>query len=282
MTANTRRLVPTLKVNAAEQRPQQHFALQRVGKGSVGAPVLISNGHCQIGSHSLIEVVVNDDTVSRFHCEVNVDLAGAWLKDLGSSNGTEVDGVRVREAALRDGSAIKLGPHATLRFKLLNEVSSSPLSKAHEFGPLLGNSPAMRGFFAQLERAAETSRPMLLEGETGTGKSVAAEAIHAASARSSSPFIPIECAALTASDLEAALLGQANPRRLSAFEEAGDGTIYLDEVGDLSNELQGRLVPVLERGELRRAGSSAVVQVRARLIASSRADLRQRVNEGRL
>ena len=280
MTANTRRTVPTLKVANLEQR-KQHFVLQRVGRGSVGAPVQISTGHCQIGSHSLNEMVIREDTVSRFHCEVRVDPSGAWLKDLGSSNGTEVDGLRVREALLRDGSAIKLGPEITVRFKLLNEVSSAPLSKSESFGPLVGSGGAMRGFFAQLERAAETSRPMLLEGETGTGKSIAAEAIHAASSRADHPFIPIECAALTAADLETALLGQANPRRLSAFEEAGEGTLYLDEVGDLSNELQARLVPVLERGELRRAGSSAVVQVRARLIASSRGDLRQRVNDGK-
>lgn len=281
MTANHRQTIPTLKVMVGGARATQHFMLQRVGRGSLGAPALISSGHCQIGSHSLNEVVVDDETVSRFHCEVRLDRTGAWLKDLGSSNGTEIDGIQVREAALRDGSAIKLGPTVTLRFKLLNDVSSTPLSRSDAFGPLLGNTAAMRGFFAQLERAAETSRPILLEGETGTGKSVAAEAIHNAGTRAAHPFIPIECAALTASDLEAALLGQANPRRLSAFEEAGEGTLYLDEVGDLSNELQGRLVPVLERGELRRAGSSAVVQVRARLIASTRADLRQRVNAGR-
>ena len=266
----------TTKVKRAQENlGLRHFTLTRAdGKAP---PVQISSGHCQIGSHTLNDVVVDHPEVSRFHCEIGVDPNGAWLKDVGSSNGTEVDGVQSIQVRLRDGSKIRLSNAVTLTFHLLREWSAQPLSKNDQFGSLIGESALMRGCFSQLERAAETSRPVLLEGETGTGKTTAAEAIHAASSRAGEPFINVDCGSLSGPSLETALFGE-DGKRLSAFEEAGGGTLFLEEVGELSAELQGRLMPVLERGELRRTGSTAVVSVRARLIASSRKDLRDLVN----
>ena len=281
MTNSIRRLQPggTVKVQKAmDVSGLRRFSLQRLDGES--AAVQISSGRCQIGSHNLNDLVIDHPSVSRFHCEVGIDANGAWLKDVGSSNGTEVDGVGAREVLLRDGSLIKLAESVTLSFQLLAEKSDLPLSRKDEFGVLIGGSPVMRACFAQLERAAETSRPLLIEGETGTGKSVAAEQIHANSARKLQPFITIDCASLSAEALEEALFGIDN-QRLSAFEEAGFGTLFLEEVGELSPKLQGRLMPVLEKGELRRTNSTATVAVRARLIASTRKDLRQLVNHNK-
>jgi two-component system response regulator GlrR len=281
MTNSVRRLQPggTVKVQKAmDVSGLRRFSLQRLDGES--EPVQISSGRCQIGSHNLNDLVIDHPSVSRFHCEVGMDANGAWLKDVGSSNGTEVDGVGAREVLLRDGSLIKLAESVTISFRLLAEKSDLPLSRKDEFGVLLGGSPVMRACFAQLERAAETSRPLLIEGETGTGKTVAAEQIHANSARKLQPFITIDCSSLSAEALEEALFGIDN-QRLSAFEEAGWGTLFLEEVGELSPRLQGRLMPVLEKGELRRTNSSAVVAVRARLIASTRKDLRQLVNHNK-
>ncbi len=278
MTNSTRRLQPggTVKVQKAIEAPGlRRFSLQRLDGES--APVHISTGRAQIGSHNLNDVVIDLPSVSRFHCEVGMDANGAWLKDLGSSNGTEVDGVGAREVLLRDGSLIKLAESVTLSFQVLAEKSDLPLSRKDEFGVLIGGSAVMRACFAQLERAAETSRPLLIEGETGTGKTTAAEQIHANSARKLQPFITVDCASLSDAALEETLFGVDN-QRLSAFEEAGFGTLFLEEVGELSLRLQGRLMPVLEKGELRRSNSTAVVAVRARLIASTRKDLRQLVN----
>jgi len=168
-----------------------------------------------------------------------------------------------------------------LRFSLSGEVTPRPASASERFGPLLGASARMRACFAQLERAAETSRPVLIEGETGTGKTVAAEAVHDASVRKDEPFLTVDCAALAAADLEAALFGRENPRRLSVFEEVRGGTLLLDEVAELPQELQARLTGVLERGELRRTGGGAPILLRCRVLATSRVDLRQLVNEGR-
>jgi two-component system response regulator GlrR len=274
-----RRSSPTLRVQSLDVKaaPQRHFSLQRM---DVESPVVHVTGKCQVGAHPLNEVVVDDETVSRFHCEVTVGEGGAWVKDVGSSNGTEIDGVRVREAALKDGSVMKLGK-VPLRFRLLTDSTPQLLSKRDSFGALLGSSLAMRACYAQLERVAETSRPVLLEGESGTGKSIAAEAVHEASSRAAEPFIAVDLGALSADDLEATLFGRDNPRRLSVFEEVGAGTLFLDEVSELSDAAQARLLPILEKSELRRAGSAAVVKVRARILASTREDLRQLVNAGK-
>ena len=107
MTNSFRRLQPggTVKVQRAMESPGlRRFSLQRLDGES--EPVHISTGRCQIGSHNLNDVVVDHPSVSRFHCEVGMDANGAWLKDVGSSNGTEVDGVGAREVILRDGSLI--------------------------------------------------------------------------------------------------------------------------------------------------------------------------------
>ncbi len=281
MTSSTgafkRRTSPTLKVMRPAPPAVRHFTLQRVDRA--GPAQMVSGGSAQVGSHTLNEVVIEEPTVSRFHCEISVTPDGPVVRDLGSANGTEVDGVRVKEAFLKNGSLLRLG-NATVRFQLELEATAEPLAKGDTFGPLWGASPQMRACFAQLERAAETSRPVLIEGETGTGKTAAAEAVHDSGSRKDEPFLPVDCSSLAPADLEAMLVGRESPRRLSAFEEAREGTLFLDEVAELPLELQGRLVTVLEKGELRRPGG-LTVSVRARVIASTRADLRQLVNQNR-
>ncbi|GMU59247.1 MAG: hypothetical protein AMXMBFR34_10100 [Myxococcaceae bacterium] len=268
----------TVEVRRPAPAAFRHFSLVR--EDGVGEPVVVATGLAQVGSDALNEVRVVDGTVSRFHCEVGLGPEGAWVKDLGSRNGTLVDGVRVKEAFLKDGCTLTLG-NVPLRFALSSDVTAHHLSPRERFGPLVGTSPRMRTCFAQLERAATTSRPVLLEGETGTGKTTAAEALHEASSRKDEPFLTVDCAAQSAADLEATLFGKDAPRRLSVFEEVRSGTLLLDEVEELPEDLQGRLQGVLEKGELRRTGGGAPVHVRCRVVATSRADLRRLVNEGR-
>ena len=258
----------------------QHFSLQRIDQQAPA--VVVTSGRCTIGALPLNELCVDQSNVSRFHCEVGVENGVGWVRDLGSTNGTHVDGLQVKDAFLKDGSLLKLGPVATLRFKLLAEQEEQPLSDKRELGDLLGESPAMRACFWQLERAAASSRAVLLEGETGTGKTLAAEAIHGLSSRAVEPLVTVDCASTPEADLEQVLFGRGEPpKRLSAFEEAGGGTLVLEDVSELSPALQLRLLPVLESGELRRSGGSAVATVRARLIATTRTDLRMLINDGR-
>ena len=128
------------------------------------------------------------------------------IVDLGSLNGTVVDGVVVKEAFLRNGSLIRLGA-AKLRFELADGNNRLLVSDRTAFGELHGSSVPARASFALMERAAASDATVLLEGETGTGKGQAAEAIHHASARAGKPFVVVDCGAIPANLLESELFG---------------------------------------------------------------------------
>jgi two-component system response regulator GlrR len=240
-----------------------------------------------LGAHQLNDLVLDDPTVSRFHCEIRVEPEGAIVKDLGSRNGTYVDGVRVREGYLRGGCQLRLG-RAALQFQFRVHKNRLPLSERTRFGDLVGISVAMRSAFAVLERVAPTSSTVLLEGETGTGKGAAAEAIHRQSERKARSFVVVDCASIPANLLESELFGHergaftgATERRIGAFEAASGGTIFLDELGELPLSLQPKLLRVLESREIKRVGGTRSIPVDVRLIVATNRDLRAEVNDGR-
>ncbi|MCE9673554.1 sigma 54-interacting transcriptional regulator [Myxococcus stipitatus] len=240
-----------------------------------------------IGSHALNDFVVDEPTVSRFHCEIRIDRDGARVRDVDSLNGTVLDGVHIREAYLRGGSVLRLG-RVSVRFDFSPESNRLQISERTNFGDLVGTSVASRVSFALMERAAASGATVLLEGETGTGKSRAALAIHRAGARASGPFLTVDCGAIPGNLLESELFGHekgaftgALQRRIGAFEEADGGTIFLDEVGELPAELQPKLLRVLEQREIRRLGSNSYQPVDVRVIAATHRDLRAEVNAGR-
>ncbi|MBL8956148.1 MAG: sigma 54-dependent Fis family transcriptional regulator [Myxococcaceae bacterium] len=242
---------------------------------------------CAIGQHALNQFVIDDPTVSRFHCEIEMSAEGARLRDVGSLNGVLVDGLKVFDAMLRGGSLIRLG-RIVLRFDFLLESNLLAVSPHQQFGPMRGASVPMRTCFSVLERAASSDATVLLEGETGTGKSLAARAIHQASARKGKPFYTIDCASLPATLLDSELFGYekgafsgAAARRIGLFEEADGGTIFIDEIGELPLELQPKLLHALEMREVRRLGSNQYVKVDVRVIAATHRDLRAEVNAGR-
>jgi DNA-binding NtrC family response regulator len=143
----------------------------------------------------------------------------------------------------------------------------------------------MRAAFALIEKAAATDATVLLEGETGTGKEGAAEALHLLGPRRDKPLVVVDCAAIPVNLLESELFGHekgaftgATSRRIGAFEEADGGTVLLDEIGELPLELQPKLLRVLERKELRPLGSNQVLRLDVRVIAATHVDLRAAVN----
>ena len=146
-------------------------------------------GRAIIGSHKAADLVVQDRTVSRFHCEIEVQQQRAFIRDLDSRNGTLVDGVHILRAYLKDGAILSLG-RSRVRFELRPD-QELPISERTSFGALIGTSQQMRRVFALLEKAAESNAAVLLQGEPGTGKASAAETIHSESARSGAPFIAI-------------------------------------------------------------------------------------------
>ena len=266
----------------------QRFRLRGLNGELEGRSFDSSSDRLQIGSHPLNEIEVRDRTVSRFHCEVFIDREGhAWVKDLGSRNGTRVNGVRVREAELQEGMVLRVG-QLELVFTPLAERNELPIAPVTSFGTLVGSSLPLRTAFAQLGKAAMSDVTLLLTGESGTGKSEAAELVHEQSRRGSKPFRVVDCAALPANLLESELFGHergaftgANQKRLGVFEEAEGGTVFLDEVGELPLELQPKLLRVLEAREVRRLGANRHLPVDVRVIAATNRDLRGEVNFGR-
>ncbi|MCC7537937.1 MAG: sigma 54-interacting transcriptional regulator, partial [Deltaproteobacteria bacterium] len=228
---------------------------------------------------------LSDPTVSRAHFEIRDDRDGYVLTDLRSTNGTIVDGVRAREVVLDRAHALVAG-QSTLRFELSDRETEVEVPKAG-FGGLVGSSPAMRRVYATLARAAPRDVTVLIEGETGTGKEVAARAIHAASARAMQPFVVVDCASLPANLIEAELFGYergaftgAVTARAGAFEMADGGTVFLDELGELAPELQPKLLRALESREVRRLGGAQPRAVDVRVVAATNRDLRAEVNDG--
>ncbi len=242
---------------------------------------------CAIGSHAGNEIVIDDASISRSHCELRVEQGHVRIHDLDSTNGTVLDGVRVVAGYVRDGSTIQLG-RSTLRVSLGGSDNRLAVSLNTHFGSLVGTSWAMRACFALLERAAASDITVLLEGESGTGKEGAADAIHQASARRDRPFIVIDCGAIPGNLLESELFGHergaftgATDRRVGAFEAASGGTVFLDEIGEMPSELQPKLLRVLERREIRRLGSNTMTPADVRIVAATNRDLRAEVNAGR-
>jgi two-component system response regulator GlrR len=281
---------PTIALDKGPAALASHvrrFRLRVVDGGEVGQVFESTRDRVQLGSHPLNDLLLDERTVSRFHCEVFVDEKGPWVKDLGSRNGTVVDGVPVKEAALRSGSLLQLG-RVALRFELSGEKNRIAVSEHKSFGSLVGTSIAARSSFALMERAAASDVTVLLEGETGTGKSQGAESIHRLGARRDHPFRVVDCGAIPANLLESELFGHekgaftgATTRRIGVFEEAKGGTVFLDEIGELPAELQPKLLRVLEAREIRRLGTNAYIPVDVRVIAATNRDVRAEVNAGR-
>ncbi|MEM9072227.1 MAG: sigma 54-interacting transcriptional regulator [Myxococcota bacterium] len=242
---------------------------------------------CSIGSDESNDLVLPDRSVSRYHCELRIDQYGARLRDLGSRNGTRIDGVRIQEAWLRADSRIRVG-RTQLRFEIGESHNRIPLSPRTELGTLVGHSVPMRAVFAQLERVAPSELTVLLSGETGTGKEEVAATVHQLSARSEGPFVVLDCGAVSEGLLESRLFGHArgaftgaDDDRPGLFERAEGGTIFLDEIAELPLDVQPKLLRVLERREVRRVGETDVRPVSVRVVAASHRDLRLEVAAGR-
>src|SRR5262249_29321807 len=184
----------------------RRFHLTVVEGPKVGLTYQSRQDVCSIGSHPSNDLVIEDPTVSRFHCEIRITPQGTVVRDLDSRNGTILDGVQVLSGVLRGGSLLRLGASAA-RFHLDSENNQLPVSDRTHFGSLVGSSLVMRTAFTLLEKAAATNATVLLEGETGTGKGVAAESIHREGARRNGPFMVVDCGAIPENLLESELFG---------------------------------------------------------------------------
>jgi PAS domain S-box-containing protein len=162
------------------------------------------------------------------------------------------------------------------------------IGELYNFGEILGRSRPCQEMLRQIHQVGPTNATVLIQGETGTGKELVARAIHSASPRSTKPLIKVNCAAIPASLVESEFFGHekgaftgATQRRIGRFGLADGGTIFLDEIGDLSLDLQAKLLRVLQEGEFEPVGSSQTRRVDVRVIAATNKDLRSEISAGR-
>jgi DNA-binding NtrC family response regulator len=253
-----------------------------------------------IGRSPEAAVMLADDSISRRHAEISFTGGGWTLKDLGSTNGTYLNALPVREKRLALRDIIMLGPvellvidqHAEAvgavlqpdRTVSLHTTESLPVRLVHG---IRGSSPALLAVIGAIESLAEVDSTVLIGGETGTGKELAARAIHASSRRRQGPFVALNCAAIPENLVESELFGHepgaftgATIRRRGHFEEAAGGTLFLDEVGDLPLRDQAKLLRAIETKAVRRLGGEEEVRVDLRILAASHRDLGDAVRRG--
>lgn len=251
----------------------------RLTQENTNASVELGASPTRVGSGENNELRLDDPSVSARHCEVALEPRGVTLRDLGSTNGTYLDGVRIERAFMKAGSHVRVG-NTQLILVADEEDVSVPLSTRTNFGPLLGHSPKMRAAFAVLEQAAKTDSTLLINGESGTGKELAARGVHEAGLRSAQPFVVFDCGAVSATLIESALFGHARgaftgatESRPGIFEQADKGTVVLDEIGELPLDLQPKLLRVLESRSVRRLGDTVDRHLDVRVIASTNRNL---------
>ena len=242
----------------------------------------------RVGAASENDLVLEDSLVSRFHFEIRKVQGSFKLVDTGSKNGTFVGEVEIREALIRKRTELSLGESTVAFEPLSTEVIAAP-SGTGRLGDMVADSLAMRRIFTVVERIASTELPILLTGETGTGKETLARTIHAQSRRAAGPFVALSLRALPEKLIATALFGYepdavpgATETYAGAFERARGGTLFLDDLESLPEPLQARVDRAIERSEILRVGGVRHERVDARLVAASRPDLKKRVESAEL
>ena len=287
--------VPATKIAYVDGRPRTiHLRRCRLllpADAEAGRPRSIERTFDQstitVGAMEDNDLTVTEETVSRYHCRIFQEDSAYIVQDLGSTNGTFVNGVRVREAYLSPGCELRLGT-CRMTFHAINETIEISASTRDKCGGIIGRNVRMREIFGMIEKISPTGATVVIEGETGTGKEVVAREIHLQSRRKDKPFIVFDCGAVPESLIESELFGHekgsftgAIMTRQGLFEMAQGGTIFLDELGELSIDLQPKLLRVLEQREVRRVGSNKSTPIDVRVIAATNRMLEEEVRAGR-
>ncbi len=251
-----------------------------VGYGSSARYYRIDDRPLLVGSDEDNDIVLADRAASSRHCRLEPGETGLLVRDLGSLNGTHVNGVRILSAQLGGGSQIRVG-RTDLR---VVERAAEPAGEAA--GVIVAESLAMVGIVADLERMASLSWPVLVHGESGTGKERIARSLHEAGPRKRKRFVALNAGGLPRDLIESELFGHERGAFTGAvaihrgvFEQADGGTLFLDEIGELPLDMQVRLLRAIESQEIRRVGGESEIAVDVRLVCATHRDLRALVAE---
>ena len=283
-------VVPATKVLYDGARPrtiQVRTCRLVLGSGVARREHVFTQGTIRIGSASDNDLVITDDTVSREHCRIVQEEAGYLLLDRSSTNGTSLNGVRVREGYLHNGCTLTVGQTELQFFTTHEKVEVVPSQKSR-LGDIIGKNVKMRELYAVIEKIAPSSATVIIEGETGTGKEVVAQTIHRLSPRAHNTMMVFDCGAVPKNLIESELFGHekgsftgAIMTRQGLFEMAHGSTLFLDELGELPSELQPKLLRSLEQREIRRVGATRSLKVDVRIIAATNRQLEEEVRSGR-
>jgi transcriptional regulator with GAF, ATPase, and Fis domain len=246
-------------------------------------PYGIEDAPLVVGRIGAVGSLLPDDRLSRQHARIALSAEGWVVQDLGSRNGTYVDGVRVRgEARVRSPRAIRL---ADTLLVPCDDVSRAQ-SPAAEGGMVIGS--ALRAALHGVGLAASSSETLLLRGETGTGKELAARSFHELGPNARGPFVAVNCAAIPPGLAERLLLGAKRGAYSGATSDADGhlraadrGVLFLDEAGDLDLQVQGKLLRVIETKEVVPLGASHGAFVSVRVCMATHKDLRGEMVAGR-
>jgi len=271
--------------SAKLRRPSRLRVLRDNGQGGAEEIPLPAAG-VVLGADATCDVVLQDAAVSRKHVSIVPCEAGFDVSDLGSRNGTWLDGAKISRATVPAGSTLRIGT-SLVQMLPAEEPVDIPPSTNTSFGAMLGSSEAMRRVFSVLERASLSDAPVLLLGESGTGKELAARAVHDASNRRDAAFVVFDCGAASESLVESTLFGHkrgaftgAHADHPGAFAVADGGTLFLDEIGDLPLAMQPKLLRMLERGEITPLGARKSETYDVRFVAATHRDLPAEVARG--
>jgi DNA-binding NtrC family response regulator len=236
-----------------------------------------------VGTGEGTDLRLTDPTVSRYHVELEPTSSGVLVRDLGSLNGTYLGRAKLVSAEVAPGTTLTLGDTSLA-------VSSADLlapGDVPDVPEIVTRSPRMHDVLRHIARLARLALPVLVTGETGTGKELVAKALHDKGPRARGPFVVVDCGALSPLLVESELFGHergaftgAVARHVGALERAQGGTVFLDEIGELPAPAQAALLGALERKRVRRVGGSGEVALDVRVVSATHRDLRAEVNRG--
>jgi DNA-binding NtrC family response regulator len=250
-----------------------------------GRVVPLSRAQVVVGAGAGADIAVADATVSARHVALLAGASEVTIRDLGSKNGTFVGGARVTEARGDAGTTIVIG-RSTLTLRA--ESGDGAQEEGEPLAGIAGGSVTMRRIAAQVRRCAAHGLPVLVTGDTGTGKELIARALHDEGPRAKGPFVAVNVASLPRDLVESEMFGHergaftgAVARRLGAFYEADGGTLFLDEIGDLPSDAQPKLLRALDGYEVRGVGATGRGKTAdVRIVAATNHSLEKRVEEG--